>query len=130
MQAITSSVSSSGVARLLDARDDLKFDESLDIIEAAEQVVREYEAKQEPRINVVPEGAVYTDGPDAVLLCSTYWFTPDKWQSDLLDAWLSRDADGNLLAITIGLSVPRQNGKNGAIEGYTVSCNSFCRRYP
>lgn len=34
----------------------------------------------------------------------------------LLDCWLSRDETGRLLVITAGLSVPRQNGKTGAIE--------------
>lgn len=34
----------------------------------------------------------------------------------LMDCWLSRDEDGRLLVITAGLSVPRQNGKTGAIE--------------
>ena len=90
--------------------------QEVDIVEAAEQIIREYEASQEPRIRIVPPGIVSTDGPDAALLCETYWFTPDPWQRDLLDTWLSRDSDGNLLVITAGLSVPRQNGKNGAIE--------------
>lgn len=34
----------------------------------------------------------------------------------LMDCWLSRDSEGRLLCITAGLSVPRQNGKTGAIE--------------
>ncbi len=33
-----------------------------------------------------------------------------------MDCWLSRDSEGRLLCITAGLSVPRQNGKTGAIE--------------
>lgn len=102
--------SSSGISRLIAP------DHWESIEDVAERIVREYEASQVPRIRVVPPGAAYTDGPDAALLCSEYWFTPDQWQSDLLDTWLSRDADGNLLVITAGLSVPRQNGKNGAIE--------------
>ena len=78
--------------------------------------MREYEASQEPRIRIEPKGAAHTDGPDAALLCETYWFTPDPWQRTLMDCWLSRDAEGRLLCITAGLSVPRQNGKTGAIE--------------
>lgn len=75
-----------------------------------------HKARQEPRIRIEPQGAAYSDGPDAALLCSTYWFKPDPWQRLILDSWLSRDANGDLLVITAGLSVPRQNGKNGAIE--------------
>ena len=78
--------------------------------------MREYEASQEPRIRIEPAGVAHTDGPDAALLCETYWFTPDPWQRTLMDCWLSRDAEGRLLCITAGLSVPRQNGKTGAIE--------------
>lgn len=51
-----------------------------------------------------------------MLLCQTYWFDPDPWQKTLLDCWLSRDEEDRLLVITAGLSVPRQNGKTGAIE--------------
>lgn len=90
--------------------------DSPDIAEVAEQIVREYEASQEPRIRIEPAGIAYSDGPDAALLCETYWFKPDEWQRSLLDCWLSRDEDGRLLVITAGLSVPRQNGKNGAVE--------------
>lgn len=82
----------------------------------AESIVRRYEASQEPRIRIEPKGVAHTDGPDAALLCETYWFKPDPWQRMLADCWLARDASGRLLVITAGLSVPRQNGKTGAIE--------------
>ena len=101
----------SDVSRLIDAPT-----YNADIVEAAERIVREYEASQEPRIRIEPRGVAHTDGPDAALLCETYWFTPDRWQRTLMDCWLSRDSQGRLLAITAGLSVPRQNGKTGAIE--------------
>ena len=71
---------------------------------------------QMPRVLVVPPGVVETDGPDAVELCSEYWFALDEWQRDILDSWLARDERGRLLCITAGLSVPRQNGKNGVVE--------------
>lgn len=90
--------------------------DSVDIADVAERIVREYEASQDPRIRIEPPGVARSDGPDAVLLCRTYWFDPDPWQESLLDCWLSRDADDRLLVITAGLSVPRQNGKTGAIE--------------
>ncbi len=88
----------------------------VDIADVAEAIVREYEAKQDPRIRIEPAGAAHTDGPDATLLCQTYWFDPDPWQKLLLNCWLSRDENDRLLVITAGLSVPRQNGKTGAIE--------------
>ena len=36
----------------------------------------------------------------------------DSWQLDVLECWLGRSADGALTAMSCGLSVPRQNGKN------------------
>ena len=71
---------------------------------------------QVPRIRIVPPPGAYTDGGDAADLCAHYWFTPDPWQRGLLREWLQRDSDGRLRVITAGLAVPRQNGKNGAIE--------------
>ena len=73
-------------------------------------------ASQHPRARVVPPGAVDTDGEDAADLCAHYWFEPDPWQRDLLRDWLARDENGKLLVLTAGLSCPRQNGKNAAIE--------------
>lgn len=35
-----------------------------------------------------------------------------------MDCWLGRDGGGRLTATACGLSVPRQNGKNGAIEAF------------
>lgn len=64
----------------------------------------------------MPEGVAYSDGPDAVELCSHFWFTPDEWQGNFLHAMLARDESGRLSVISAGLSVPRQNGKNGGIE--------------
>lgn len=71
---------------------------------------------QQPRLRIYPEGGAYTEGPDAAELCKEYWFDPDPWQRMLLDDWLTRDEYGRLLCVTAGLSCPRQNGKNGAIE--------------
>lgn len=38
------------------------------------------------------------------------------WQVLVLRAWLARDADDTLTYMTCGLAVPRQNGKNVALE--------------
>lgn len=69
-----------------------------------------------PRIAIEPEGPYTTDGDAAADMCAHYWFTPDEWQRQLLRVWLSRDENGQLRVISAGLSVPRQNGKNGAVE--------------
>ena len=76
----------------------------------------QYRTKQIPRICVEPKGQASTEGPNAAALCEHYWFKLDPWQERILNCWLGRDADGNLLVISAGLSVPRQNGKNASIE--------------
>ena len=73
-------------------------------------------AYRPPRIAVEPKDIYQTDGDAAADMCAHYWFTPDEWQRRLLRVWLSRDENGHLLVISAGLSVPRQNGKNGAVE--------------
>ena len=49
-------------------------------------------------------------------LASAYGLTPDPWQQTVLDNWLACDEEHNYVADTCGLSVPRQNGKNGVLE--------------
>lgn len=68
-----------------------------------------------PRVARVPRGHE-SDGADACFLAAGYGLTPDQWQEDILDAWLSRRRDGRWSAATCGLAVPRQNGKNALIE--------------
>ena len=85
---------------------------------------------QTPRIRIVPKSIVDTqDGTDAAKLCAEYWFTPDKWQADVLKDWLGRDKDGKLATISAGLSVPRQNGKNGVIEALEFYTLITCLLY-
>lgn len=69
-----------------------------------------------PRIAVEPIDYYQTDGDACADFCAHYWFEPDEWQRRLLRVWLARDENGHLLVISAGLSVPRQNGKNGAVE--------------
>jgi hypothetical protein len=64
---------------------------------------------------VVPQ-AVESDGDLAVYLSASYGLVPDDWQEDVLEAWLGRRAGGRWASATCGLAVPRQNGKNGALE--------------
>lgn len=70
---------------------------------------------QRPRVRVAPPSR-QTDGDLAAFLSSSYGLKPDEWQSLVLDDWLATRADGKWSALTCGLAVPRQNGKNGLIE--------------
>lgn len=70
---------------------------------------------QEPRVRIEPPRS-WTEGDDAADLLAEYGFALDPWQRSVLDCWLGRDASGRFTVTTAGLSVPRQNGKNGCIE--------------
>ena len=70
---------------------------------------------QEPRLRVEPPYAA-TDGDDAAALMAAYGHTLDPWQRSLVDCWLAKDADGQYLVTSAGLSMPRQNGKNVCLE--------------
>lgn len=70
---------------------------------------------QTPRVRVAPRSRA-TDGDDAAFLANAYGLTPDEWQGLVVDDWLAVRSDGKWASSRCGLSVPRQNGKNGAIE--------------
>ena len=70
---------------------------------------------QTPRVRLVPRAAK-NDVDDAVFLASSYGLTPDEWQENVLEGWLGIRQDGKWASPRCGLAVPRQNGKNGAIE--------------
>lgn len=70
---------------------------------------------QEPRLHVAPRAAK-TFGDLAGDLAADYGLTPDPWQRIVLDDWLAVDRVGMWTALTCGLSVPRQNGKNALLE--------------
>lgn len=72
---------------------------------------------QEPRVRLEPKRSPrFEDGDDACFLASRYGLTPDPWQTLVVTSWLGRSTGGRLAAGRCGLSVPRQNGKNGALE--------------
>lgn len=48
------------------------------------------------------------------------------WQRLVLDCWCSRDARDRPSHVTCGLSVPRQNGKNAALEAYELYMLAVC----
>lgn len=70
---------------------------------------------QVPRVARVPKH-VWSHADDASFLASSYGLTPDPWQHAILSSWLGEKRDGLWAAGRCGLSVPRQNGKNGALE--------------
>lgn len=69
---------------------------------------------QEPRLHVRPR-ADKTLGDLAGEFSARHGLTPDPWQQLILDDWLAQ-SKGKWAAMTCGLSVPRQNGKNGVLE--------------
>lgn len=70
---------------------------------------------QTPRVRLEPR-AVRSDADDAAFLATRYGLAPDDWQRLVLRNWLGVRSDGQWAARRCGLSVPRQNGKNGIIE--------------
>lgn len=48
-------------------------------------------------------------------MAASYGLDPDPWQAGVLDDWLGVDG-GRYAASRCGLAVPRQNGKNSALE--------------
>lgn len=80
---------------------------------------------QTPRIKIEPP-RTDTDGTGAAMLMQAYGVTLDEWQQLVLNAWLGKDAAGQYTAISAGLSVARQNGKNCIVEArelYGLSVN-------
>ncbi|MFI8660118.1 hypothetical protein ACIGKR_09015 [Rhodococcus qingshengii] len=70
-----------------------------------------------PRIRIAPtETYLDTFGPEAVAFAAKYGLVADRWQALVLDDWLAFRPDGKWACSRCGLSVPRQNGKNGVIE--------------
>lgn len=75
---------------------------------------------QVPRLRVADSIGSLDDGVDADRLMAAHGMTLDDWQALVLDDWLATGADGSWVHSRCGLSVPRQNGKNGALEGREV----------
>lgn len=71
-------------------------------------------ASQHPRLHVRPR-ADLTYGDLASEFAAAYGLAPDEWQRLVLDDWLA-ERGGKWAALTCGLAVPRQNGKNGVLE--------------
>lgn len=73
---------------------------------------------QTPRILIAPTPRGYScDHAEAAIdLAGAYGLTLDEWQANAVRAWMRTTTSGRWCAGTWGLSVPRQNGKNGSLE--------------
>lgn len=58
----------------------------------------------------------HEDGADFIDLAAAFGLVADPWQEGIVSGLTARGSDGLLVAKRAGLSVPRQNGKNGALE--------------
>lgn len=73
---------------------------------------------QTPTRLIAPEplGFDTLDGQDATEFAARFGLYLDDWQDTTNCAWLRRDTGGRWCADTWGISVARQNGKNGGVE--------------
>ena len=76
--------------------------------------------RQEPTFEVAGEWQE-SNGGEAVALFESYGFSFDYAQRREMDIYLAR-IDGKPAAITVGLSIPRQNGKSYAARWYAIWC--------
>lgn len=81
---------------------------------------------QKPRKLVRRDEDFYSDGEDAAQLVAEYGFTLDPWQKFVITDWLARDDNDAPVYLTLGLSCPRQNGKNGIIEAFELYKMAIC----
>ena len=63
----------------------------------------------------MPRGCSMEHAENALEFAEGYNYIADPWQAEVVRAWLRTDGTG-WVSSTWGLSVPRQNGKNGALE--------------
>lgn len=73
---------------------------------------------QVPRFNIVPSprGFTVNDAVDAVDFAAGYGLLADEWQETTCHSWLRRTKQGKWCSSTWGITVSRQNGKNGSLE--------------
>lgn len=82
----------------------------------AEQVV----GSQTPRVAHVPSHAT-TSGDEAIELAASAGLVLDPWQQLVLRGALGERPDGQWTASTVGLIVPRQNGKGSVLEAMELA---------
>lgn len=73
---------------------------------------------QIPLHNTAPVGDEYLDdhGEDAVWYAEKYGLIADPWQDTTVRSWLRQTADEKWACAVAGVTVARQNGKNGGLE--------------
>ena len=72
---------------------------------------------QRPRICSIPPGAVsYSAGDDTIELAAKNGLILDDWQAFAVREGMAERADGMWNAFEVGLTLSRQNGKNGTAE--------------
>lgn len=73
---------------------------------------------QIPRYNTTPEPEGYLDdhGEDASWYAAKYGLIADPWQETTCKSWLRTTADSRWVCSVAGITVARQNGKNGSLE--------------
>lgn len=76
--------------------------------------LRSLQDSQVPTFHVAPDQD-RTFGDIAAGFAAEYGLVPDAWQRVILDDWLA-ERRGSWAALTCGVAVPRQNGKNALIE--------------
>lgn len=67
-------------------------------------------------------GYASSRGPEAVAMFEGYDVRFMPWQARQLELYLARDSAGRAASKTIGLSVPRQNGKSFAARFHAIWC--------
>lgn len=77
---------------------------------------------QRPRWQHLPPGKVSSAGGEAVALAKSVGLILDPWQAWVLDEACAEDRDGRWCASTVGLIVPRQNGKNEILVAHQLAC--------
>lgn len=58
-----------------------------------------------------------SDGPTASKLLKVGGTILDPWQDNLLNDWMALNPSGLYVCKTCGISIPRQNGKSGELQG-------------
>jgi len=76
------------------------------------------QGSQTPRIAIAPSPSGFwtDDADDAVDFAAGYGLVADPWQANVCSYWMRRTKRGRWCANTWGLTVSRQNGKNGSLE--------------
>lgn len=76
------------------------------------------------RFNTAPTPGGYSleHANNALEFAAGYNFHADPWQATVVQAWLRTNKDGSWCSSTWGVSVPRQNGKNGGLEIVELYC--------